>query len=140
MSTRHVPSLYLDACVFIYFLEDHPKYAEKAADYFKRAESGRAHIFTSALTLHEVMTAIYRRGDEAAAEEPFALLTTFPNVVYVPYTLDIADRSAQIRAFTHLPTPDAIHVATALEVPCKQFITNDRRIRAIPEIEIIQLK
>ena len=89
--------------------------------------------------MHEVMTASYKHKDDSLSEELYAMLATFPGLSWIPYSLEIADRSAQIRAFSKLSTPDAIHIATALEAPCSQFLTNDRRIKNIPELEIIQL-
>ncbi|MEY4531807.1 MAG: hypothetical protein RLZZ156_2528, partial [Deinococcota bacterium] len=37
-----------------------------------------------------------------------------------------------------LKTPDAIHLATALETGCEVFLTNDTRIKS-PDLEIITL-
>ena len=57
----------------------------------------------------------------------------------VPFTTEIADRFAQIRAEFRLSPPDAIHVATAATLQVDFFVTNDRAVQklAVPGIERI---
>ena len=47
---------------------------------------------------------------------------------------DIADRAAQLRAEHGLGTPDAIHLATALECGAEVFVTNDRDLPAVQPV------
>ncbi len=41
----------------------------------------------------------------------------------------VFERAAELRAKQRLKTPDAIHLATALEHGCDEFWTNDSRLQ-----------
>jgi predicted nucleic acid-binding protein len=49
-------------------------------------------------------------------------------------------QAAQLRAQYNLKTPDAIHAATAMEVGCAQFITNDDGFRRVLSLPVVVLK
>ena len=51
--------------------------------------------------------------------------------------IDIAHRAAEYRARYGLRTPDAIHVATAVQARAEVFLTNDRRLRRVEEIDVL---
>lgn len=51
----------------------------------------------------------------------------------------IAVNAAGIRAKYNSRTPDALQVATAIEYKADYFFTNDLRLKAISEIEVITL-
>ena len=51
----------------------------------------------------------------------------------------VAIRAAQLRAKYHLRTPDALHVATALEHSCQAFLTNDRDLLRVGELRVLLL-
>jgi predicted nucleic acid-binding protein len=47
---------------------------------------------------------------------------------------DVCRLAAQIRAEHRLKTPDALHVAAAIDARCDEFWTNDTRIAGVPGI------
>ena len=56
-----------------------------------------------------------------------------------PVTLEVADHAAMLRARYRLSTPDAIQVATALEMQATAFLGNDTYLKRITEIECLIL-
>ena len=60
-------------------------------------------------------------------------LRGFPNLHTLPIDLDVALQAANIRAFTRLPLPDAMLIATALLSGSEAIVSNDgdwhRRLR-----------
>ena len=48
--------------------------------------------------------------------------------------------AALLRARVRLKPPDAIQVAAALTAHCTAFLTNDRKIPAMPGLRILQLR
>jgi predicted nucleic acid-binding protein len=54
-------------------------------------------------------------------------------------TYEIADRAAQLRGKYKLGTPDAIHIATAIESGATAFITNDFNLPEMDEIQLVQI-
>jgi len=92
-------------------------------------ESKRDHDLLIPITaFSETIVAPYRRSrrDGQRAE---AALTALGNLVDV--TRDIASRAAQLRATRQIKLPDALILATAMQVVADQILTLDRRWRGV---------
>jgi predicted nucleic acid-binding protein len=57
------------------------------------------------------------------------------------YDIDkiIAVNAAQLRAKYGLRTPDALQIATSLELKANYFLTNDTRLKTVSEIQCVTL-
>jgi predicted nucleic acid-binding protein len=67
-------------------------------------------------------------------------LTRSRGLRFVDVDRPLLKAAAQLRAAFKLKPPDAIQVAAAMVANCSSFLTNDRRIQAIPGLKILQLK
>lgn len=128
-----------DTNLIIYFLQDHPRYGMWCAALFDQIERGRVSAVTSTLSLLEVLVQPYRQKNEELVQKIFALLTTYPRIVWEPVTLEVADRAAELRARYRLSTPDAIQVATATASHAERFYGNDKALRRVTDIECVIL-
>ncbi|MGQ0666916.1 MAG: type II toxin-antitoxin system VapC family toxin [Nitrospiraceae bacterium] len=127
----------LDTNVFIYFLEAHPRYGSWCASLFDLIERGHNSAVTSTVTLLELLVQPYRNQKEELAQKIFALAGTYPKLEWVPLTMNLADRAAELRARYRLSTPDAIQLATAIGQKATRFYGNDRALRRVSEIECL---
>lgn len=127
----------LDTNIFIYFLEDHPRYGMWCASLFEQIERGQHAAVTSTVTLLELLVQPYRDQKDDLARKIFALTSTYPKFEWVPLTMSLADRAAELRARYRLGTPDAIQLATAIGYHAECFYGNDRRLRRVKEIECV---
>ena len=127
----------LDTNVFIYFLEDHPRYGAWCASLFDLVERGQNAAVTSTVTLLELLVQPYRDHKEELAQKIYALTSTYPKIEWVPLTMNLADRAAELRARYRLSTPDAIQLATAIGYKAVRFYGNDRGLRRVKEVECI---
>jgi len=127
----------LDTNVFIYFLEDHPRYGTLCASLFDLIERGHNPAVTSTVTLLELLFQPYRDQKEELGQKIFALTSTYPKIEWVPVTMNLADRAAELRARYRLSTPDAIQLATAIGHKATRFYGNDRSLRRVKEIECV---
>jgi predicted nucleic acid-binding protein len=127
----------LDTNVFIYFLEDHPRYGSWCGALFDLIERGQNPAVTSTVTLLELLVQPYRTQQEELAQKIFALTSTYPKLEWVPFTMNLADRAAELRAHYRLSTPDAIQLATAIGHKATRFYGNDRGLRRVQEIECV---
>ena len=132
-------SVALDASVFIYFIQEEPRFLPHILPLFEEADQGSRVLVTSALTLLEVLVVPYRAGLRQLAERYEQLLTLGRGIRMVDLTLDQLRAAAQLRAATGARTPDALHLVSALSTGCKTFLTNDRRLPAVPGLRVIQL-
>lgn len=129
----------VDTAIFIYFIEEEPRFLPHILPLFGEADEGQRELVTSALTLLEVLVVPYRAGDRQLAERYEHLLTRSRGIRMVELTRDQLRAAAQLRAATGVKTPDALHLVSALGAGCKTFVTNDRRLPTVPGLRVIQL-
>lgn len=119
--------IYLDSCVVIYLIEEHPVFAPIIEN---RAADTPDFIFVvSHLTEMECLVMPLRKDN-------LPLITKFRDwfkqVQSVSFNKTVFHQAAQFRAdFPTLKTPDAIHLATAEYHNCDEFWTNDNRLDKI---------
>ena len=129
----------LDSMGFIYFLEDNPRFADLAEVVFESAEKGHATIVSSVLATIEILTGYRKAKDIALEDELKQMLQDFPNIEIHDLDASLIDRVVDLRAKYNIKTPDAIHIATAIERMADIFLTNDSDLVKIKEIKIIYL-
>lgn len=129
----------LDTAAFIYFIEESPSFLSAIKPVFAAADAGSLNLVTSALTLLEVLVVPLRAGDKVLAARYERILTNSRGLTVVDLSRDLLRHAASLRATTGIKTPDAIQVAAALATGCATFLTNDRRLPAMPDLRIIQL-
>jgi len=131
--------LAVDTAIFIYFIEEHPRFLSLLEPVFKQVDDGRRQLVTSALTLLEVLVVPYRSGDYLLARRYEALLTGSRGVKIADISRDHLRAAAQLRADTGIKTPDSLQLVTALLAGCTSFLTNNRDLPAIPGLRVMQL-
>jgi hypothetical protein len=95
----------------------------------------RSSIISSALSLLEVLVVPYRAGRLDLAGRYEALLTSSRGVRLIEIDRAQLRGAAQLRALHGIRTPDALQLGAR----CPIFVTNDRRLPAIPGLRILQL-
>jgi predicted nucleic acid-binding protein len=115
--------------VFVYLLDDHPRYVELSAVVLSAVESGRLEGITTTVTLAELLTAPAQAGDERALRDYELYLTHFPHLTILPLDVGLARLAARTRVQSGLPLPDAVQVAAASHAGCDVIVSNDRRWR-----------
>lgn len=134
---RKQSAVYLDTSVFIYFVEQHPRYYKLCEPVFEDIEAGRIKALTSTLTLLEILVQPYKLKKEGLVLKFYSLLVTYPHLSWIDMTLDVADRAAGLRAKYGYKTPDAIQLASALSQGAGAFLCNDRAFEKNKEIECL---
>lgn len=134
---RGVNRLAIETAPYIYYLENHPPYAERIDAIFMVVETESIEIVTSVMTLTETLMKPLHANDQALIDAYEDLLTQ--NTRLVPITARIARSAADVRARYNLRTPDALHVATALDASCDAFLTNDNALKRVTELRILVL-
>jgi predicted nucleic acid-binding protein len=129
----------IDTSIFIYFMEEDPRFLPLIEPLFVAADSGARELVTSALTLLEVLVIPYRAGDRLLAERYEQLITRSRGIRVIDLSRDQLRDAARLRATTGAKTPDALQLAAAVGTGCATFVTNDRRMPNIPGIHILQL-
>ena len=123
----------VDTAPFIYLLEDNAQFADKFVGMFEAAARGELRIALSSITLAEVLTGPMKAGQLALAKRFERALLQYE---VHPVSPPIAILAAQLRAQYRLKLPDAIQLATGLEVQASVFVTHDRDFSGVQGIRI----
>jgi predicted nucleic acid-binding protein len=129
----------VDTAIFIYFIEEDARFLPVLDPLFREADRGARELVTSALTLLEVLIVPYRAGNRLLAGRYEALLTRSRGIRLVDLTRDQLRAAAQLRASIGVKTPDALQLVAAIGAGCQTFLTNDRRLPAVPGLHVRQL-
>jgi predicted nucleic acid-binding protein len=136
---KNHPVIALDSSLFIYHLEDHPRYAPLTEIIFSALEKGANKGVTSSLTLMEILAKPNAEGFLLAARDYEYYLTTFPNLTFYEMGLEVARKASDLRATERIKAPDAIQIATALLYGATAFLTNDKIFDRIKGIDVLIL-
>ena len=124
----------VDTAPLIYWLEGHPVFAERFAGMFQAAASGDLHVALSTITLSEVLTGPYQAGQTALARRYENALQQYRVVDITPA---IAILGAQLRAQYRLKLPDALQLASALDMGADALVTHDRDFSRVGGVVIV---
>jgi uncharacterized protein len=130
--------IFCDTMLFIYWLEDHPRYGARVQEILQKTTKRRDQLCTSSLAVGETLVGFYKRG---AIETANRVRSFFQDrsIDVIPYTLEMADSFANIRATHGVSSADAIHLACAASAGTDLFLTNDKNLvgKFVPGIQFI---
>jgi predicted nucleic acid-binding protein len=131
--------LYVDANIFIYFVEGEGAERETVTALFLEAAERDVQLVTSEITIAECLRGALRGRDETVASTYRDLLSNGA-VVELVAADPVLYEYAALAGFTFsLKLFDAIHVASAVIGDCEGLLTNDKGIRGPEMLKIIQL-
>lgn len=132
--------VYWDSMLFIYWLEDHPKYAKQVDAIHSRMKQRQDRLITGAFTFGEVLAGAYKMRKRELVNDFRGLLQGIVAEV-VPFTLETADHYSRIRGELNVTPADAIHLASAAQAGTDLFLTNDKTLigKIVPGIQFIAL-
>ena len=129
-------SVYLDTNIVFRLMEYRD---EDVRAFLRKVHSRSGSVVSRELTLAETLVIPFKDGDGEPVRQYETFLTTGNGVSVVAISRSVMRRSAELRARFNNRTPDAIHVACALEAGCRYFTTADRRLQAPDDIEILDV-
>lgn len=129
--------IFWDTNLFIYLAEDFGKLSERVANLAERMLLRNDQLYTSTLTLGEVLVKPLEHGNHLLSQQYEDILAR--HAVLIPFDEEAARLYATIRRDRSIKAPDAIQLACAAQARIDLFITNDERLseRTIPGIQFI---
>ena len=129
-------TVYLDTCTIIYLVEAGPTFHEAAlASLAPYQADSNAVVVSSRLARLECRVKPLRDGNAA-------LLAVYDGffharrMVLTEITASVIERATDLRARYRVRTPDAIHLATAIEAQATVFITGDATLTHCKELHV----
>jgi predicted nucleic acid-binding protein len=131
--------VYFDVNPIIYFIEQNTQFAELVTPVFEMIGDGSILAFTSELSLTEVLIKPIRDNRIQVIQTHKELLLDPELFTLISPNQDTFLLAAQLGGKLSMRTPDAIHMACAIESKCKYFITNDKGIKSTGDVIVIQV-
>ena len=126
--------VYLDTCIVIYLLEEHPQFNNVIRHELKNAENRQFCI--SPLVELECLVVPLRTANTTLLQR-YELF--FQQQIILDIKPSIYRSAAALRSRHQLKTPDALHLATADHYGCNEFWTNDDRLNKAATNKAINL-
>lgn len=123
----------------IYFVEGNPRYLGLIRPLMESIDRGSKRGVSSFVTLAEVLVQPLRMNRADLARDYQDRLLSAPNFRVVPVERAVAEGAARICARHGFRLPDAIGLASAVLARADVFLTNDLRLRAFPDVEVVAL-
>jgi predicted nucleic acid-binding protein len=132
-----VSRVFWDTNLFIYLFEGSGELAAKVAEMRERMLSRADQLFTSTLTLGEILVKPLEARNYEIAKRYQEILTK--TCTLISFDQKEALRYGEMRLDRTLRAPDAIQLSCAASAGIDLFITNDARLsqRSVPEIQFI---
>lgn len=124
----------VDTAPWIYLLEDHPEFAPRFAGLFEAAEQGRLRLALTPITVAEVLTGPFKAGQTALAKRYETALGQFQ---LVALSAAVASLAAQLRVQYRLKLPDALQLASALDIGAAALVTHDRDFAGVQGLPVV---
>lgn len=119
----------LDTNVFICALNKKDSRQEKSLAILEQIKKKGISVSISVLVLEEFFIRIYKQKEEQDIPALLDFITMESIVAVLDVNQELALQAAKLRAeYTSLRTPDAIHLASAINAGAKVFITTDKRL------------
>jgi predicted nucleic acid-binding protein len=124
----------VDTAPWIYLLEDHAEFAPRFLGLFEAAERGQIQLALSTVTLTEVLTGPFKAGQTALAKRYETALGAYQ---VVSLSAGVASLAAQLRVQYRLKLPDAVQLASALQIGAAALVTHDRDFSAVQGLPVL---
>jgi len=128
---------YIDSCVLIYALEDDPRFGTPAIAALSRLKAQHRQPVISPLVRLECLVHPIAQADGGRLHRYHSFLSLFQSLSIRDAAFELA---TELRAAHRLRTPDALHLAAALQHGCQVLLTNDTRLnKAAGSLEVLTL-
>ncbi len=131
-----LPALAFDTPLWIHWVEQSRRFLPAVTPLVKDLAEGRIVVVTSILAMVEILTGVFARDDELRARRYRDLFDNTEGIAVLDVDRAIGEGAARLRARYRLRTPDAIHLATAVAARASAFVTTDRRLARVREVNV----
>jgi predicted nucleic acid-binding protein len=128
--------IYLDACVIIYLVEGRRPFLDLAVRRIEQLRyQGAALLLTSRLSRIECRSQPLGRDNRKLLQLYDAFFGS-GDLKVVDASAAVIERATELRALYGFKTPDAIHLATAIESQADVYLTGDVRLATCKDLVV----
>lgn len=134
-------TIFIDTAPIIYYIEAHPQFGPLSKEVVNFFQSERLSAFSSVITLAEVLPKPIKAGDEKLAMKFADFLKNGKNLSMIEISSSVAEKAGRMRGqYPDLRAIDALQLSAAIEIGVDAFITNDKKLKQIKEMNVLVLK
>ncbi len=124
--------VYIDSMRIIYSVEQNTQFAPAVEAWLI---ANPCDLLSSELGRMECLVVPVRNNDQPQIAD---FEDYFRNRIHllIPLTREVFDRAVRIRATSKIKTPDALHLAAAVEAHCDVFVTNEPQLKQFTGISV----
>ena len=127
--------IYLDSNIVIYLVEQPGQFGPRASARITALAAAGDRMVVSDLTRLECRANPVATGDHVTLAQYDAFFSQGVERV-MPLSTAVVDRATRICGQYRFKTPDALHLAAAVEAGCQVFLTNDARLSGFPDLTV----
>lgn len=128
--------VFLDTSPIIYLIENNPLFYSKVSSYLANAIEKDGTLSTSVISIAEFGVRPKRINKPGLIEEMEEMLRIL-QVKIIDINREIAELSSSIRAkYPTIKIFDALQLASAILSKCTDFLTNDKKLKIVTEINV----
>ena len=132
-------SVFLDTSPIIYLIESNPLFYPKISSYVAISIKNDVPILTSVISIAEFGVKPKKINKLELIEDLEQMLSVL-QIKVVDINLETAEISSSLRAkYESLKSFDALQLASAISNNCNVFVTNDKRLKTITEINVLTM-
>lgn len=132
-----VKTIFLDTAPIIYFIENHPQFADIVEVFIEQLDQGNIQAVISPVTVAESLVNPFKEQDQRLQQDFIDFMLRQQSILMKETDVNISIKAAQLKASYNLKLPDALQVATAIVTGCDSFLTNDKKLSRISELQIL---
>ena len=131
--------IYWDTMLFIYWLEENPKFGKRVDAIWSRMQQRNDQLITGALALGELLAGAYKRGADHKRIDDVRIAFESTVSEIIPFSAETANLFGKIKGTLGIPSADAVHLACAASANTDLFLTNDLTLvgKYVPGIQFI---
>lgn len=134
-----VNRIFLDTAPVIHLVEAHIDFGARSREVFVYMDESGIQGITSPVTLAECLILPIRLQQPFIQSNFQDLLLSSDGIALINIDATIGAQAAELRVRYGFKLPDALQVATALLSHCEVFLTNDRMLTRVTELQILVL-
>lgn len=128
--------VFLDTSPIIYLIENNRTYCQSVSSLMAKMVRQNAGFVTSVISVAEFGVKPKRINNLDMIDELDELITVF-EIHVREITRSIADLSSTIRAkYPSIKNFDALQIAAAIDANCTLFLTNDKKLKTVTELNV----
>lgn len=130
-------TLFIDTSPFIYYLEKSDIYFDTMKTFFLDCYTHQKRLLTSPITIEEYCV-YHLKNNSPEHIHAFRSFLFDIGITIKPIESDIAFLAAKLRAkYQGIKPMDALQLSTAISYNCDMFLTNDKQLKQITELQIV---